>query len=219
MSVPYQVGTMVETPRAALTAAPAGRARGLLLDRLQRPDPDDVRAQPRRRRDQFPDRLPAVRRSTTTTPSPRSTPRASAPLIDTAVSAARASRRPVRGRRLRRAWRRPDVDPLVPPARSDLRQLLTVPGAGGAAGRRPRRPGRPRVTTQRASRPRVSSTDRRGVGGMAASCGQPRRMTICGDSVPPSTSSRSTCRVSATSSGWLSGRLASPRRVACSRLR
>ncbi len=43
------------------------------------------------------------------------------------------------GRRLRRARRRPGVDPLLPPHRTGLRLLLALPRAGRPARSRPRR--------------------------------------------------------------------------------
>ena len=48
--VDYLVGTMIETPRAALTADRDRRGRRVLLVRHQRPHPDGVRVLPRRRR-------------------------------------------------------------------------------------------------------------------------------------------------------------------------
>ena len=45
----YQVGTMIELPRAALMADEIARERGVLLVRHQRPDADHLRHQPRRR--------------------------------------------------------------------------------------------------------------------------------------------------------------------------
>jgi hypothetical protein len=51
-----QVGTMIEIPRAALTADEIAEGGRVLQLRHQRPDPDDLRLQPRRRR-QVPRRL------------------------------------------------------------------------------------------------------------------------------------------------------------------
>ena len=48
--IPVLIGTMIEVPRAALTADRIAAGRGLLLLRHQRPDPDDVGLLPRRRR-------------------------------------------------------------------------------------------------------------------------------------------------------------------------
>ncbi len=48
--VKYLVGTMIEIPRAALTADADRRDRRVLQLRHERPDPDDVRLQPRRHR-------------------------------------------------------------------------------------------------------------------------------------------------------------------------
>ena len=47
----YQVGTMIELPRAALMADEIAQTRRVLLVRHQRPDADDLRHQPRRRRE------------------------------------------------------------------------------------------------------------------------------------------------------------------------
>ena len=55
-------------------------------------------------------------------------------------------------RRLRRARRRPRVDPLLPHGRAGLRVLLAVPGAGRPAGGRP---GRRRPLTTGPTRPGV----------------------------------------------------------------
>ena len=52
------VGTMIELPRAALLAGDIARRGGLLLFRNQRPDPDHLWPQPRRRRTQLPPLLP-----------------------------------------------------------------------------------------------------------------------------------------------------------------
>ena len=46
----YKVGTMIEIPRAALTADQGGHRGRVLLLRHQRSDADDLRLQPRRRR-------------------------------------------------------------------------------------------------------------------------------------------------------------------------
>ena len=52
--VDYKFGTMIELPRAALTAGQIAAGRRLLQLRHQRPDADDVRHEPRRRRGQVP---------------------------------------------------------------------------------------------------------------------------------------------------------------------
>ena len=59
VEVEYVFGTMIEVPRGALTADEIARARRVLQLWHQRPDPDDVRLQPRRRRGRLP---PQVRR-------------------------------------------------------------------------------------------------------------------------------------------------------------
>ena len=52
--VDYKFGTMIELPRAALTAGQIADGGRLLQLRHQRPDPDDVWHEPRRRRGQVP---------------------------------------------------------------------------------------------------------------------------------------------------------------------
>ena len=142
-TIPYQVGTMVETPRAALTAVTVGRACRLLLDRLQRPDPNHLRAEPRRRRDRLPARLPThgiYDHDPFTSIDPDGVGRSDRP-----VGRARPERRGrVRGRRLRRARGRSNLDHLVPPARTDLRQLLPTARTGGPTGSRASGPGQRR---------------------------------------------------------------------------
>ena len=149
---------MIELPRAALTARPDRRGRRLLLLRHQRPHPDRAGASP------------------ATTSRPRSSPRyldkgvftvSPFETIDATASAGwcgSPSRRAgpaepePQDRRLRRARRRPRVDPLLPRGRAGLRVLLPVPVpvARLEAGRRRHRLGRQRrrarrtaLTTQR----------------------------------------------------------------------
>ena len=63
--IDFKFGTMIEIPRAVLGRGQDRRARRVLQLRHQRPDPDDVRLQPRRRRG----RLPAqVRRGRASSP-------------------------------------------------------------------------------------------------------------------------------------------------------
>ena len=59
IEVEYVFGTMIEVPRGALTADEIAQHADVLLVRHERPDPDDVRLQPRRRRGRLP---PEVRR-------------------------------------------------------------------------------------------------------------------------------------------------------------
>ena len=60
-------------------------------------------------------------------------------LVRIAVEEGRRDPSRPQARRLRRARRRPRVDPLLPRGRARLRVLLAVPGAGRPAGGRPRR--------------------------------------------------------------------------------
>ena len=52
--IDYKFGTMIEIPRACVTVDRDRRAGRVLQLRHQRPDPDDLRLQPRRRRAQLP---------------------------------------------------------------------------------------------------------------------------------------------------------------------
>ena len=54
VEVDYKFGTMIEVPRGALTADEIAHDADVLQLRHQRPDPDDVRLQPRRRRGRVP---------------------------------------------------------------------------------------------------------------------------------------------------------------------
>ena len=54
VEVDYKFGTMIEVPRGALTADEIAREADVLQLRHERPDPDDVRLQPRRRRGRLP---------------------------------------------------------------------------------------------------------------------------------------------------------------------
>ena len=128
------IGTMIELPRAALTADEIAQRGRVLLVRHQRPHADDVRAVSRDDAGRF---LPHVRRdaaSSRTTPSRSSTSRGrqadhAAPCVDGRCDAADAQ-----GRHLRRARRRAAVGALLPPQRARLRLVLAVPRAGRAAG-------------------------------------------------------------------------------------
>ena len=78
VDVPYTIGTMIELPRAALTADQIAAVGRLLLLRHQRPDPDDLGILPRRRRGVVLPDLPRPRDLRRSHRSSRSTPRASA---------------------------------------------------------------------------------------------------------------------------------------------
>ena len=134
---------MIETPRAALRGRRDRRGGRLLLLRDQRPHPDDLRVQPRRRRGPDDARLPRaglLKRNPFETidqagvgelvrcgrrgagrPSPTSS----------SASAASTAATPSRSTFLR--------------GRPRLRELLAVPGADRPAGRRPGGPGSSRV--------------------------------------------------------------------------
>ena len=129
------IGTMIELPRAALTAGRDRRGRGLLLLRHERPDADDLGLLPRRRRGARssprylePGIFDGRRRSR------RSTATASAGWCGSRSSEGRAARPGLELGRLRGARRRPRVGALLPRGRPGLRVLLAVPGAGRAPG-------------------------------------------------------------------------------------
>ena len=73
----YKFGTMIELPRAALTADEIAEHAEVLQLRHQRLDPDDLRILPRRRREQVPDAPIWSRASCPKTPSRRWTATAS----------------------------------------------------------------------------------------------------------------------------------------------
>ena len=116
--------------------APDRRGRRLLLLRHQRPDPDHLGLLPRRRRVVGVRRLPgegrvhrlAVRDHRRRRCRPAGGDRRRGGPPDQAQAEAR---------RLRRARRRPGIDPLLPQDRAGLRVLLPVPGAGRPAGSGP----------------------------------------------------------------------------------
>ena len=132
--VDYKFGTMIEIPRGSHRGRDRRPGRILLL-RHQRPDPDDLRLQPRRCRAQLP---PEVRRGRH--PAEESVPDDRPGRRRRADAHVRRERpqgptRPGSGH-LRRARRRPRLDRVVPPDRQQLRELLPVPRAGGPVGRR-----------------------------------------------------------------------------------
>ena len=134
--VDYKFGTMIEIPRAAVTAAEIAGPNGRVLQlRHQRPDPDDLRLQPRRRRAQLPAQV-RRRRHPALQPVPDDRPGRRGP-ADGHLRGGRPQGPPgPRGRHLRRARRRPQLHRVVPPDRQQLRELLAVPCAGGPPGRR-----------------------------------------------------------------------------------
>ena len=133
------IGTMIELPRAALTARRIAEAADFFSFRHQRPHPDHLGFLPRRRRG---DRLRGL-------PGPRRLHRL--PVRDDRPGRHRPPRADRRGggpgrptgpqaRGVRGARRGPGVHPLLPPDRARLRVLLTVPcprrPAGGGPGSR-----------------------------------------------------------------------------------
>ena len=87
----YKVGTMIEIPRAAPHRGQDRRGGRVLLLRYQRPDPDDLRLLPRRRR-QVPERLLREQDLRRTIPSPVWTRKALASWVKMASEKGRATR-------------------------------------------------------------------------------------------------------------------------------
>ena len=110
--IEYYVGTMIELPRAALTADKIAEVRRLLQLRHQRPDADRLRPVARRRR-QVPAASTSRRASCRRTPSSRSTSTASARWCEIAVGEGPHGEARPQARHLRRAWRRPGLDPVL----------------------------------------------------------------------------------------------------------
>ena len=111
------IGTMIETPRAALLGRRDRRGGRLLLLRDQRPHPDDLRLQPRRRRGQDDGRLPEPGPARARTRSRTSTPPASA--------SSSASRSSAGGRRARASRSASAASTAATPPRS-----TSSPGPG-----------------------------------------------------------------------------------------
>ena len=148
VKVPYLVGTMIELPRAALLRRRDRRDRRILQLRHQRPDADRVRPVARRC-GELSRRLSAAG-IFEHDPFVTLDAEGVGELMRIAAERGRAARRRAEARHLRRAWRRPGLDPLLPRGRARLRVLLALSradrpprrGAGGAVGRAP---GRDRV--------------------------------------------------------------------------
>ena len=148
IEVDYKFGTMIEVPRGALTADEIAHQAELLQLRHERPDPDDVRLQPRRRRGQLPAQVRRGRHPAGE-PVPDAGRRGRRPDEDGGRQGPRDAARHRAGH-LRRARRRPGVDRQVRADRAGLRVVLAVPGAG-----RPprRRAGRARRRRRQVARP------------------------------------------------------------------
>ena len=140
--VPFSIGTMIELPRACLLAGRIAEARRLLQLRHQRPDPDDARLLPRRRRGRLHADLPepADHRPQPVRDHRRARRRRAG---EDRGGAGQAGEARAQARRLRRARRGPGQHRLLPRGGHRLRQLLALPGAD-RPGRRG--PGGPRLS-------------------------------------------------------------------------
>ena len=165
--VPHQIGTMIELPRAALTADRIAGVGRLLLLRHQRPHPDDLGLLARRRRGGV--LLGATSSHGIFAVSPFES-------LDTEGVGGWSRLRPAKGRATRpdltlgvcgEHGGDPRVDPLLRRRRARLRLVLAVPGAGGPARGRALGAGWPR-----ARRSRLRRAPRRGPAGRAARAGR-----------------------------------------------
>ncbi|MGX1120763.1 pyruvate,orthophosphate dikinase [Streptomyces ambofaciens] len=109
------------------------RGRGVLLLRHQRPDPDRVGLQPRRRRGQLLHRLPGKGHLRRLPVRDHRQGRRRLPGRRRREGRPRHAPRP-EARCLRRARRRPGVGPLLPRGGAGLRLLLPLPDPGGPSG-------------------------------------------------------------------------------------
>ena len=116
-----------------MTADEIAERGGVLLVRHQRPHAAHLRLLARRRRE-VPEDLPGEEDPREAIRSRRSTRRASARWCAIGVEQGPADAAGSEDRHLRRARRRPGVDPLLREGRARLRQLLAVPRAGRAPG-------------------------------------------------------------------------------------
>ena len=172
----YKLGVMVETPRAALRAGDLAASSAFLSLRHQRPDPDDLWPQPRRRRPLHA-RLRQPRRLSPRIRSTRLDLEGVGELMLIAARRGRARNPDAGARPLRRARRRPVLGALLQGRGLRLRLLLAVPradraargGAGDAARPRRRRRGGRRPRNEAAAR-RSAGARRRRQGGARARC-------------------------------------------------
>ena len=132
------IGTMIELPRAALTAGQIAEAARVLLLRHQRPDPDGLGLLPRRRRGRVLLRATSRWASSASPRSRRSTATASA---GWSGSPSRRAGRPGPDLKLGVCGEHggdPDSVHFFHEVGPGLRLLLAVPGPGRPAGGRPR---------------------------------------------------------------------------------
>ena len=108
------IGTMIETPRAAIAGRRDRRGRRLLQLRHQRPHADDLRVLPRRRRAD-PREVPRGRSAARSTRSSRSTSAGVGELVRMGVEGGRRHQAGPQARRVRRARRRSRLDRLLLP--------------------------------------------------------------------------------------------------------
>ena len=165
------------------------RADGRVLQlRHQRPDADRPR-HVARRLGLVPAALSASSRSSRRTRSRRSTQTGVGQLVrDRASSKGRADAARHQARHLRRARRRPGVDPVLREGRARLRQLLAVPragrAAGGGAGGACRRKVGPSLHDHRLRPARTASTEQVATASTAAWLQPGSRRRWCGSTSP-----------------------------------
>ena len=132
--VEYLVGTMIELPRAALAADEIAESGRVLQLRHQRPDADDARHEPRRRRHVPP---ATTARSEILPDDPFQTLDLDGvgELMQIGVERGRKTRPDLKIGICGEHGGDPDSRQVLPPDRAELRQLLAVPRADRAAGR------------------------------------------------------------------------------------
>ncbi len=143
VKVEYLIGTMIEVPLRRADGRPDRRGGRVLLLRHQRPDPDDLRLQPRRHQG-FHAHL-SEREDPADRPVPEPGHQGRRPAHrdrrdQGPQGAPGEAQRAPEGRDLRRARRRPRQRGVLPQGGDGLRLLLAVPRADRSPGRRPGRP-------------------------------------------------------------------------------
>ncbi len=133
--IAYQIGTMIELPRACLRAAEIARDRRVLLVRHQRSHANRLRHLARRRGELSPGLHGQGHPAGRSVRFDRPRRRRRADQDRRRARAERAARS--QGRHLRRARRRPGLGRLLRGSGPRLRVVLAVPRADRAAGRRP----------------------------------------------------------------------------------
>ena len=162
VKVPYLVGTMIEVPRAALTAGEIAQARRVLLVRDERPDADDVRVLAGRRRGQVPHRRTSRRTSSSVNPFETLDRTGVGRLVELATREGRETNPKLKVGVCGEHGGDPESVEFFAQVGPGLRVLLTLPGADraarrGASGPRRERSGEQVVPTRHSCRSPAAS--------------------------------------------------------------